>query len=67
MAPIFDHLVMQLYRTCEENGKKVTISASIGIASVPEHGTCFEQLYFQADHALYQVKETQKNGWKAQP
>lgn len=67
MAPIFDHLVMQLHRTCEENGKKVTISASIGIASVPEHGTCFEQLYFQADHALYQVKETQKNGWKAQP
>lgn len=26
-----------------------------------------EQLYFQADHALYQVKETQKNGWKVQP
>lgn len=22
MAPIFDHLVMQLHRTCEENGKR---------------------------------------------
>lgn len=67
MKPVFDDLVQQLRRTCENNGRTVTISASVGIASVPEHGTSFEQLYVQADHVLYQVKETQKNGWKIQP
>lgn len=38
-----------------------TVSASIGIAFAPEHGSTFEQLYQKADLALYHVKRNGKN------
>ena len=39
------------------------MSASIGIALVPKHGTDFETLYEKADQALYETKVRGKNGF----
>lgn len=41
--------------------KEATISCSIGIAMDPEHGLNYNQLYQNADQALYQSKEGGKN------
>lgn len=44
------------------NGElKVSVSASIGIAVYPENGASYEELFKNADHALYQVKQNGKN------
>ncbi len=48
-------------KTYTQNGVTVRISASIGIALCPEHGTNFDVLYECADTALYTVKERGKN------
>ena len=40
----------------EMNGQHVTIS--IGIAFAPEHGTCYMDLYKNADTALYEQSRT---------
>ena len=45
-------------------GKTVGISASIGIAIVPPQGTEYETLFKSADEALYQVKESGRNGYR---
>ncbi len=37
------------------------VTASIGIAFFPEHGTNLEQLYVHADSALYQSKKNGRN------
>ncbi len=37
------------------------IGASLGIALAPEHGTTFEELYGNADKAVYQSKQRGKN------
>lgn len=39
------------------------LSASIGIALFPEHGTNIKELLAQADLAMYQVKESGRGGW----
>ncbi|MEG0629384.1 MAG: diguanylate cyclase [Christensenellaceae bacterium] len=41
--------------------RKYRISASVGIAIYKKHGTTFEELYKNADTALYNAKETGKN------
>ncbi len=46
-----------------ENGTSVSISASVGIAICPDHGTDFNTLYRHADEALYQVKENGKSNY----
>ena len=45
----------------EMNGQHVTIS--IGIAFAPEHGTCYMDLYKNADTALYETKQNGRNGY----
>ncbi len=52
-----------LMKKYEENGKEVSISASIGIA-VAEQGTDFNELYKRADIALYEVKRCGRNGYR---
>ncbi len=37
------------------------VTASIGIALAPQHGTTFEELYCRADAALYHAKQCGKN------
>ena len=45
-------------------GKKVGISASIGISIVPPQGTNYDTLFQSADEALYQVKASGRNGYR---
>ncbi len=51
-------------KTFVEVGTPVLISASIGIAKAPMHGTDFDTLYRCADTALYSVKAEGKDGYK---
>ncbi len=46
---------------CDDNGTRVNVSISVGIALYPEHGDTFEELYKNADTALYQSKKKGKN------
>ncbi|HEU4402501.1 MAG TPA: sensor domain-containing diguanylate cyclase [Candidatus Polarisedimenticolia bacterium] len=46
----------------ESYGLKVRISASIGIASFPDHGRTKDDLIARADQAMYVVKGRGKNG-----
>ncbi len=48
-------------RTFEKGGVEVGISCSIGVAYYPKAGTSFEELFANADEALYSAKETGKN------
>ncbi len=43
-------------QTFEDNGVSVSISCSIGIAIFPQDGTSYEELYRNADKALYRSK-----------
>ncbi len=45
----------------DNDGYKVTVSISVGVALVPQHGNDFESLYRKADIALYQSKDKGKN------
>ncbi|MBQ4377897.1 MAG: diguanylate cyclase [Treponema sp.] len=42
----------------------ISVSASVGIAFYPENGLTYEELFESADSALYDVKESGKNGYK---
>lgn len=53
----------KLVLTYSSEGKEVTVSASVGAALAPVHGTDFTQLYEKADSALYQVKKSSKNNY----
>jgi len=44
------------------NGKPI-LSASIGIALAPEHGSTYEELFQAADQALYTVKENGRSSF----
>ncbi len=50
-------------KTYEKDGKKDSISASVGIAIYPKHGKDFDALYKNADVALYETKVNGKNGY----
>ncbi len=49
--------------TVEEDGKSISISASIGIAIYPHDAENYEDLYKKSDKALYYVKEHGKDGY----
>lgn len=44
-----------------EEDSPISISASVGVALVPEHGTILSELYHKADQALYKAKKLGKN------
>lgn len=52
-----------LRRKLDPDAKTYDVSASIGIAIAPQHGTSFAQLYTASDRALYETKERGKNGF----
>ena len=56
-------LLHKLQLTYELDGKRESLSASAGIAVVPEDGSEFQTLYEKADKALYKVKKNGKNGY----
>ena len=64
VASAVENLRQSIRRTYRVDDKEVTISASIGISSAPDDGTTFEELYRRSDIALYQIKDTGKDGFK---
>lgn len=50
-----------------DNGRTLTVTASIGIARYPEHGKSYTPLYNNADKALYAAKEGGRNQYVFYP
>ncbi len=51
--------IQEFFRqTFEDNGVTISISSSIGVALFPQDGTNYEELYRNADKALYRSKMT---------
>ncbi|MGN0404074.1 MAG: diguanylate cyclase [Bariatricus sp.] len=56
--------LQKIFRTeYEQNGYKVVVTASVGVALMPDHGSSFDELYAAADKALYTVKTGTKDGY----
>lgn len=61
----FSRLIVEaLAEPFEINSNQVNISASVGIALCPEHGTSPEDLLKKADLALYAAKASGRNGYR---
>ncbi|MBR5914686.1 MAG: diguanylate cyclase [Selenomonadaceae bacterium] len=56
-------IINRLARELEIDGENAKISASIGIAIVPQAGTDYEEVFKAADNALYYVKKNGRDGW----
>ena len=54
----------KLHLTFTEGEVSVSITASAGIALIPDHGVDFERIYGKADAALYKVKEQGKDSFE---
>ncbi|WP_022759893.1 bifunctional diguanylate cyclase/phosphodiesterase [Butyrivibrio sp. AD3002] len=50
-------------KTVDYNGEKVKYTMSVGYAVYPEDGKAYNDLYRNADNALYYVKENGKNNY----
>ena len=46
------------------DGHEIFVTASIGIAQYPEHGTQMEELIRHADIAMYEVKNANRDGYR---
>jgi len=46
----------------ESHGLKLRLTASVGVATLPDVAASAEELVRAADMAMYQVKESGKNG-----
>ncbi len=55
--------IKQVALELEIDGKNAGISASIGIAIIPQDGTEYEKVFKAADTALYHVKQNGRNGF----
>lgn len=60
-AEILKESLRRVYR---EQGKKIEISALIGIVAIFNSKKDFESLYLAADKVMYDVKNNNKNGYK---
>jgi len=52
-----------LHQPYEYGEQTVPVSASVGVAMYPEGGTSYEELLYNADNALYEVKATEKGNF----
>ena len=60
-----ESLLKQLQRSVEQDGRQCPISCSIGIAiKAAGAAASYDELYWQADQAMYQAKETGKNQYR---
>lgn len=55
-----DNLISVLSAPYNFEGRRILISASIGVAGYPEAGVADHELMRQADQAMYQAKEAGK-------
>lgn len=66
--PAFERRIKELNellcRNYYKDGKNVKISASIGIMMTASDCLTFQALYEKADHALYNVKQSGRNGYQ---
>ncbi|UJF35912.1 sensor domain-containing protein [Paenibacillus hexagrammi] len=62
--PVSNRILNEIRKPFQLQGQDYYLSASIGIAFYPEHGTHAEDLIHNADTALYKVKEHGKNNVK---
>lgn len=56
-------LINALRYTYFGENKQYKLSGSVGVALCPQHGTTFEELYANADAALYECKRRGKDGY----
>lgn len=63
LSKVMKGLVKNLQRPFQLNGELLTIQASLGIAVYPEHGKTVDDLFKNADKAMYQKKRNEKNGF----
>ncbi len=61
---LIQELCDMIHKTYIQDGKEVTLSASVGVTWAPVDGHTFTELYQKSDIALYQVKRNTKNGYK---
>jgi diguanylate cyclase (GGDEF)-like protein len=64
-----EHLAERIVRAIGQlpfrlDGQNLRVTSSLGIALYPEHAANAEELVAHADVAMYQAKESGKNGWK---
>lgn len=56
-------MIRQIERELVAPGRLIRVTVSMGIASAPLDGVTYEELYQNADKALYSVKNEGKNGY----
>ncbi|MFC5453020.1 sensor domain-containing protein [Paenibacillus aestuarii] len=61
VQPIAERILHELRQPFQLQGQDFYLSASIGVALYPDHGSQAEMLMHHADTALYKVKEYGKN------
>ncbi|NEU14864.1 EAL domain-containing protein [Methylobacterium sp. BTF04] len=61
---IAQHIIDAIDQPIDLGGQTTTISVSIGIALVPDHGTDADVLHCRADLALYQAKAADRNTFR---
>ncbi|MAL93780.1 MAG: diguanylate cyclase [Haliea sp.] len=55
------HLLREVARPLELRGQRFTLTASIGVACFPQHGSNFDELNQAADAALFEAKHAGRN------
>lgn len=58
-----EELEAPFQRPCNIFGQVIQVTASVGIAVAPDHGSSTEELMRHADIALYQAKDHGRNRW----
>ncbi|WP_378954779.1 putative bifunctional diguanylate cyclase/phosphodiesterase [Pelosinus sp. sgz500959] len=64
LATIADQLIKVLYKESETLGVRFQLSASIGVAVYPDDGNTAEDIFKNADMAMYAAKKAGKNCWR---
>lgn len=58
---LLERLLQKIKRTIRLDGNELEVSASIGVATYPEHGQDMDTLLRHADTAMYEAKKLGKN------
>jgi len=61
---VAEKILIAIARPIEADGSEITVSASIGIAAFPVHGSDNHSLVKAADEAMYHAKRTGKNRYQ---
>ena len=64
LSTIADRLVKGIYREVSFNEMTLNVSASVGIAVYPQHGSNARQIVKSADYAMYHAKEMGRNQYQ---